>query len=55
MRLYIFRQGKQKVISVIENIEQELTSSIDEISQDLIISYIEVLLNYSNRFTNVNS
>ena len=48
--LHLSDKEKQKIISVIENIEQELTSSIDEISQDLIISYIEVLLNYSNRF-----
>ena len=48
--LHLSDKEKQKIISVLENIEQELTSSIDEISQDLIISYIEVLLNYSNRF-----
>src|SRR6267142_269944 len=48
--LHLSDKEKQKIISIMENIEQELTSSIDDISQDLIISYIEVLLNYSNRF-----
>jgi len=48
--LHLSDKEKQKIISVLENIEQELTTSIDEISQDLIISYIDVLLNYSNRF-----
>ena len=48
--LHLSDKEKQKIISILENIEQELTSSIDEVSQDLIISYIEVLLNYSNRF-----
>jgi AraC-like DNA-binding protein len=34
----------------LENIDEELNTSIDEISQDVLVSYLEVLLNYSNRF-----
>ena len=35
---------------VIENIEQEYHSNIDKFSQEIIVSHIEVLLNYSQRF-----
>ncbi len=48
--LHLSEKEKQKVISVFEDIQQELESSIDEVSQDLIVSYLEVLLNYSNRY-----
>jgi uncharacterized protein YutD len=34
----------------LDSISNELNTAIDEVSQDVIISYIEVLLNYSNRF-----
>jgi AraC-like DNA-binding protein len=37
-------------LGVLDNIQQELNGTIDDFSQDLMISYIEVLLNYSNRF-----
>lgn len=40
----------QTIISTFENIKKELTTTIDDISQDVMVSYIEVLLNYSNRF-----
>ncbi|TGN08516.1 helix-turn-helix domain-containing protein [Leptospira ilyithenensis] len=48
--LHLSEKEKQTIVSVFENIGQELTATIDEFSQDLIISHIEVLLNYSNRF-----
>lgn len=35
---------------LLESINNELHTAIDEISQDVIVSYMEVLLNYSNRF-----
>ena len=35
-----------------KNIEQEYRSGIDKFSQDVMISQIELLLNYSNRFYN---
>jgi AraC-like DNA-binding protein len=34
----------------LDNIKNELNTAIDEVSQDVVVSYIEVLLNYSNRF-----
>jgi AraC-like DNA-binding protein len=48
--LYLSDKEKQIIISIFENIEQELTTTIDDFSQDVMISHIEVLLNYSNRF-----
>lgn len=48
--LFISDKEKQTLSSVFTNISRELDTSIDEFSQDLVVSYIEVLLNYSNRF-----
>ncbi|MDF7819812.1 helix-turn-helix transcriptional regulator [Runella sp. MFBS21] len=48
--LHLSESEKEKIIQIFESISQELNTSIDEISQDLVISYIEVLLNYCNRF-----
>ncbi|RZJ83196.1 MAG: AraC family transcriptional regulator, partial [Chryseobacterium sp.] len=42
---------EQAIISGIgKNIDEELETAIDEISQDVLISQIELLLNYSQRF-----
>lgn len=38
------------MISIFKNIENELLSRIDDFSHDVIISQIESLLTYSNRF-----
>lgn len=38
--------------SLIRNIEREYHSSIDNYSQDVMVSHLELLLNYSNRFYN---
>ena len=45
---------KEEVIidSIMENIKGEYASVIDHYSQDVIVSYIELLLNYCNRFYN---
>lgn len=48
--LFLSDKEKQIVFSVFENIQTELNSTIDDFSQDVIISHIEVLLTYSNRF-----
>lgn len=37
---------------ILKNIEQEYNTSIDHCSQDIMISYLELLLSYSNRFYN---
>lgn len=48
--LHLSDKEKKIIFSVFENISEELSNTIDDFSQDLVISYIEVLLNYSNRF-----
>lgn len=48
--LHLSEQEKAMVIAVFEMIRQELDSRIDDFSQDVILSQIELLLNYANRF-----
>lgn len=48
--LFLSDRERKVLYSVFENISDELNNAIDDFSQDLVISYIEVLLNYSNRF-----
>lgn len=48
--LHLSDKERKIIFSVFENINEELSTAIDDFSQDLVISYIEVLLNYSNRF-----
>ncbi|WP_374462589.1 helix-turn-helix domain-containing protein [Chryseobacterium sp.] len=48
--LHLSDLEKTTITGLLDNIRYELNTAIDEVSQDVIISYIEVLLNYSNRF-----
>ncbi|MBD8082594.1 helix-turn-helix domain-containing protein [Chryseobacterium caseinilyticum] len=48
--LFLSDKEKQTIFSVFDNIKEELNNTIDDFSQDVIISHVEVLLNYSNRF-----
>ena len=48
--LHLSENEKATILSIFNNIEQELNSRIDDFSQDVIISQIELLLNYANRF-----
>ncbi|NMH28248.1 helix-turn-helix domain-containing protein [Flavobacterium silvaticum] len=48
--LHLSEEERETVISIFRIIEKELNSRIDDFSQDVIISQIEVLLNYANRF-----
>lgn len=50
--LYLSDKEKETIVSIFKHIEQELSSSIDNFSQDILVSQIEHLLNYSNRFYN---
>lgn len=44
---------EEKMLEIIfKNIEQEYQTSIDQFSQDLMVSQLELLLNYCNRFYN---
>jgi AraC family transcriptional activator of pobA len=48
--LHLSEKEKATIISVFESIEEELKGRIDNFSQDVVISQIELLLNYANRF-----
>lgn len=48
--LHLSDKEKDIILSLFRIIEDELNHSIDEFSQDVIISQIELLLNYANRF-----
>ncbi|OJJ15041.1 AraC family transcriptional regulator [marine bacterium AO1-C] len=48
--LYLSEQEKMTILSVLKITKEEINSRIDDFSQDVIISQIDLLLNYSNRF-----
>lgn len=48
--LHLSDNEKETIIIVFKIIDNELQSRIDDFSQDVVISQIELLLNYSNRF-----
>jgi AraC family transcriptional activator of pobA len=48
--LHLSEEEKGIIMSIFGMIEIELNSRIDDFSQDVIISHIELLLNYANRF-----
>lgn len=50
--LYLSEKEKQTILNIFDNIQSELNERIDAFSQDVIISQIELLLTYSNRFYN---
>ncbi len=50
--LYLSQKEEAMMEGIMGNIEQEYKNSIDNFSQDVIISHIELLLTYSNRFYN---
>lgn len=50
--LYLSKKEEGMIDGIFSNIAQEYHSNIDNFSQDVIISHIELLLNYSNRFYN---
>ncbi|MFD2741798.1 MULTISPECIES: helix-turn-helix domain-containing protein [Sphingobacterium] len=50
--LHLSVKEKELVLSLFRNIEEELSSRIDTSSQDVVISQIELLLTYAQRFYN---
>jgi transcriptional regulator, AraC family len=48
--LFLSEDEELKMQQIIENIKQEYHSNIDRFSQNIIISQLETLLNYSQRF-----
>lgn len=50
--LHLSDEEEKMMESIMKNIQLEYQSSIDHYSQDVMISHLELLLNYSNRFYN---
>lgn len=48
--LHLSEKEKDTIMAIFKFIEDELSSRIDDLSQDVIISQIELLLTYSERF-----
>ncbi|MGN6396407.1 MAG: helix-turn-helix domain-containing protein [Mucilaginibacter sp.] len=48
--LHLSEEEKETVLSIFRFVETELNSRIDDFSQDVLISQIELLLSYANRF-----
>jgi AraC family transcriptional activator of pobA len=48
--LHLSDKEKTIIAAIFKNIGEELETSIDDFSQDVLISQIELLLNYSQRF-----
>ena len=48
--LHLSEQEKQTLLSILKQMENEYNTNIDHFSHDLIISNIELLLNYCKRF-----
>ena len=50
--LHLSSKEKETILSLFRNIEEELENRIDEMSHNVMISQIELLLNYAQRFYN---
>ncbi len=50
--LHLSDREQATIVSVFNNMAEELAAATDRFSQDVMVSLIEVLLNYSNRFYN---
>ncbi|WP_353145424.1 helix-turn-helix domain-containing protein [Chryseobacterium sp.] len=48
--LFLSEKEEMTINNIVENIKQEYHSNIDKFSQDIIISQLETLLNYAERF-----
>ncbi|WP_420573740.1 helix-turn-helix domain-containing protein [Kordia sp.] len=48
--LFLSKKEEQQMIEILHNIEKEYQSSIDKFSNKIIISQLELLLNYAERF-----
>jgi len=48
--LHLSEKEKDIILDLFRNIEEELNSRIDELSQDVVMAQLELLLNYAQRF-----
>jgi len=50
--LFVSKKEEDTMMGIIENIRQEYQANMDKFSQNIILSHVETLLNYSERFYN---
>lgn len=50
--LHLSNKEEKMLEGIFKNIEQEYQTSIDQFSQDVLVSHLELFLNYCNRFYN---
>lgn len=50
--LHLSEKEEKMIEDIMDNIQREYHSAIDMYSQDVMVSHLEVLLNYTNRFYN---
>lgn len=50
--LHLSEKEEKMLQNIMKSIQQEYDSSIDHYSQDVMVSHLELLLNYANRFYN---
>jgi AraC family transcriptional activator of pobA len=50
--LHLSEDERKTILELLNMIELELSSRIDDFSQDVVVAQLELLLNYSNRFYN---
>lgn len=50
--LFLSEKEEMAIVGILQNIQEEYHSNIDKFSQGIIISQIELLLNYAERFYN---
>jgi AraC-like DNA-binding protein len=50
--LHLSEKEEMVISSLLKQMQTELKNNIDRYSQDVIVSHLELLLNYSNRFYN---
>lgn len=50
--LFLSEQEEQAILDIFENINKEINTNMDAFTQDLLISNIELLLKYNDRFYN---
>lgn len=48
--LHLSEKEKEIILNLLKNLKDELENAIDDFSQDIVVSHLETLLNYSNRF-----
>lgn len=50
--LYLSEKEEKSIMDIIENVEQEIEANMDSFTQDLLVSNLDLLLKYCDRFYN---